>query len=223
MESVSRASATRGALPAVLIAAAAQGLSLYALQHAIDVHAWPATDPGWLIGLYGVALFAPVTLELNVEHVRKGVLWAVLPGLTFVIFYFGWHQGSAVLDLQGQRFGATGLSFPLLFVLVVWWLQVLPFLQNRLTAGRWTLEYQLLFAHAWRNVIALAEAALFTGLLWLILWLWMSLFHMLGIDFFRHLFTKPTFVYCKISPVRTHAISSVEDHLISSVRTHPIS
>ncbi len=28
---------------------------------------------------------------------------------------------------------------------------------------------------------------------------------------------------CKISSVRTHAISSVEDRLISSGRTHPIS
>jgi hypothetical protein len=98
-------------------------------------------------------------------------------------------------------------------------LHLLPFVQSRLAAGRWTLDYQPLFTFAWRNIIGLAEATLFTALLWAILGLWQTLFHMLGIDFFRELFTKPIFVY----PVTAiafgcalHLIGSI-DRLVSAV------
>jgi Domain of unknown function (DUF4153) len=212
-------SATRAALPAILIAAVIQGWALYALHRAIEAHAWPATRLAWLLALYSVVALLPATFELLVEHVRKPPLWGLLSLLGAVVFYFGWHHGSAVADWEGNRFAASGEFFPLAFVLIVWWLHVLPFIQNRLAAGRWTMDYPLLFTHAWRNIIALAEGALFTGLFWLILWLWQSLFHMLGFDFFRDLFSKPLFVYPVTSIVfgcALHLVGSI-DRLVSAV------
>ncbi len=53
---------------------------------------------------------------------------------------------------------------------------------------------------------------MFTGLLWLLLFLLLSLFHMLGIDYFKDLFEEPIFVY----PVTALAFG-VAIHLIGSV------
>jgi hypothetical protein len=205
-------------LPLIVILAVVQGWALYALHHSIQSHHWPATDPAWLIALYCIALFVPVTLQLLLEHFRRKALWLGVAILGGAFFYFGWHHGSAIVDPRSDRFVLSGKFFPLAFVLVVWWLHVLPFAQNRLTAPRWS-DYGLLFQHAWRNVISLAEAGLFTGLFWLILELWQALFHMLGIDFFRELFRDSMFVY----PVTAvafgcalHLIGSI-DRLISAV------
>lgn len=195
VESTTLSPAAKTMLPPILIAALIQGSSLYGLQRAIETHAWPATHMGWLLGLYGVALFSPVSFELLVDHRRRRAFWVLLALLTLVIFYFGWHHGSAVVDPHGNRFGASREFFALPFGVAVWWLHVLPFLQNRLSADHWTMDYRLLFTHAWRNIITVSEGILFASLFWLILWLWMSLFHMIGIDFFRHLFTRAIFAY----------------------------
>ena len=214
-----RPSTAAPALPAILIAAVVQGWALYGLHQAIVAHHWPATHRGWLLGLYALTVLAPATLQLLVEHIRKPPLWVLVAVIGGLAFYFGWHYGTAVAD-QTVAPGTTPFDFfSLGFVLLVWWLLVLPFTQNRLVAGRWTVDYRLLFVHAWRNILALAEAALFTGLFWLILELWQTLFYMLGIGFFRELFEKPIFVYPVTSIVfgcALHLIGSV-DRLISAV------
>ncbi len=203
---------TRADLPAILILAVVQGWALYGLHHSISAHQWPATEPAWLLGLYALAVFVPVTLQLLIEHRRKPALWASVAVITIALFYFGWHHGGAVADPRLERFAASGEYFPLALVLLVWWLHLLPFIQNRLTLGAWRMDYALLCRHAWRNVIGLAEAALFTGLLWLILGLWQALFHMLGIDFFTDLFAEPIFIY----PVTAVAFGCAL-HLIGSI------
>ncbi len=219
MASLLESSTTSAARSAILIAAVIQGWALYGLHRTILAHEWPATHLGWLLAFYGVAVLIPTTLQLLVEHVRKPAFWVFLSLLAVAVCYFGWHHGSAVLSEDNSRLAWSGELFSLPFVLLVWWLHVLPFIQNRLAAGRWTMDYRLLFSHAWRNIIALAEAALFAVLFWLILWLWESLFHMLGIDFFRDLFGKPIFVYPVTSIVfgcALYLIGSI-DRLVSTV------
>lgn len=185
----------RGSLPIVLVAAVVQGLALYGLHFAIKHQRWPATNSAWLLGLYAVALLVPVTVQLLAEHAQRRVSWLIISIMGVAFFYFGWHHGGSVADISTDRFGNTGDSYPLAFVLLVLWLHVLPFVQGRLSVGRWTVDYRLLFTNAWRNTLTLAEAALFTGLFWLLLFLWQMLFHSLGIDFFRELFKEPLFVY----------------------------
>ena len=212
MNAASQDVAKRADLPAILILAVIQGWALYGLHHSISAHHWPATQPAWLLGLYAVAVFIPVTVQLLIDHRLQPALWTIVAVVAIALFYFGWHHGSAVADPRLERFATSGEYFPLALVLLVWWLHLLPFTQNRLAMGVWRMNYPLLCRHAWRNVIGLTEAALFTGLLWLILGLWQALFHMLGIDFFKDLFTEPIFIY----PVTAVAFGCAL-HLIGSI------
>jgi hypothetical protein len=198
-------------LPLILVAAVLQGWALYGLHHSLQQHHWPATSPAWTFALYAVASFVPATLELLGEYARAAALWIAVAVIGVLYFYFGWHFGAHV---AGDAFNKQpNLSYPeLAFVLGVLWLHSLPFLQCRLLTGSWTPQYPVLFASAWRNALVLAEAGVFTGIFWLLLTLWQTLFHMLGIDFFRELFEKPIFFY----PVTSLAFGCAV-HLIGSV------
>ncbi|HVO46997.1 MAG TPA: hypothetical protein VMT29_11730 [Steroidobacteraceae bacterium] len=219
MSASSQGRSMRADLPFILLLAVLQGWALYGLHHSIESHHWPATQPQWLLGLYALLVLIPLSLQLLFEHARKPALWVLVACLSALVFYFGWHHGSAVADPRADGFLRDGDCFPLGFILLVWWLHLLPFLQTRLVAGRWTGNYALLFAHAWRNIIGLAEAAVFTGLFWLILGLWQELFHMIGFDYFRDLFGEPIFVY-PVTAVTVgcalHLIGSI-DRLVSAV------
>src|SRR5690349_20365921 len=113
-ETAARAS-TRGDLPAILILAVIQGWVLYALHHSIQSHAWPATQPAWLLALYAVTVFVPLTLQLLVEHLRKTALWIIGSLLFATVFYFGWHHGSSVPTRGAEQFVARMDFFPLAF------------------------------------------------------------------------------------------------------------
>src|SRR5258708_4465412 len=194
------------------MAGVAQGWVLYGLHHAVKEHHWPATDQAWLIALYALAVFIPATLQLLAEHARRAALWWLVAILTAAYFYFGWHHGASVSSAAEPLSRSEGY-FPLALLLTVLWLMALPFAQSRLTTGHWTIQYHSLFADAWRNKLMLAEAALFTGLFWLLLFLWQMLFHMLGIDYFRELFEEPIFVYPVTSLTfgcALHLIGSIE-------------
>ncbi len=198
-------------LPVILLASVIQGGVLYGLHHAISRAHWPATDHAWLMALYALAVFVPPTVQLMADRVRDRAMWGLVAGLAAAYFYFGWHYGSAVVSPDGKWFGAWQW-FALALLMTVLWLLALPFAQSRLAAGHWRTPYHSLFANAWRNKLMLAEAVLFTGLFWLLLFLWASLFHMLGIEFFRELFEEPIFVY----PVTSLAFGCAL-HLIGSI------
>jgi hypothetical protein len=209
----------RATLLIVWIAAVAQGWALYGLHLAIKHQRWPATDVASLLGLYSVAFLVPVTVQLFADYAKRLVSWLMIVIVGSAFFYFGWHHGSSVTDIATERLSTPGDYFPLAFVLLVLWLHILPFLQARLAMGQWTVEYRLLFINAWRNALTLAEATLFTGLFWLLLFLWQMLFHLLRIDFFRELFEEPLFAYPVTSLIfglAVHLVGSV-DPLISAV------
>jgi hypothetical protein len=212
MEDDARRAAAQRALPVILMAAVVQGGALYALHLAIKGHHWPATDQAWLIALYSVVVFVPMTVQLLAEYARAAPLWRLVAILAAAYFYFGWHHGAAVSALRTDPLIGTEQFFPLGLLLTVLWLLALPFAQSRLAYGDWTIRYAALFTNGWRNKLVLAEAALFTGLFWLLLLLWQTLFHMLGLNFFRELFEEPLFVY----PVTSLAFGCAL-HLIGSL------
>jgi Domain of unknown function (DUF4153) len=200
------------ALPLILLAAVLQGWSLYALHHAVKFNHWPATHYAMLIPLCALAVFIPITVQLLAAYARAAILWRFLVVLAIALFYFGWHFGIHVSnDAPGnpQNVDAYLQLVPLFGVL---WLLVLPFVQSKLTTDQWARQYDALFTHSWHNVLQLGEAALFTGLFWLLLFLWQMLFHLLRIDYFRELFAEPIFFY----PVTALTLGCAI-HLIGSI------
>jgi hypothetical protein len=211
MDEIPRASKT--ALPLILIAAVVQGWALFGLHHALRDHHWPATHYEWLFALYALVVFVPLTLQLMADYRRMPALWLCVAILAVAFFYFGWHHGTHVVaKSDGPYHLRVDYYEGLTFVFAVLWMHLMPFIQCRLLTGIWSPQYPALFAQAWRNFLMLAEAALFTGLLWLLLFLLAMLFHMLGIDFFKDLFQEPIFVYPVTSLAFGFAI-----HLIGSV------
>lgn len=199
-------------LPVILIAAVVQGWALYGLHVAITDGHWPATVPAWLLAGYAVATLIPITIEMFAKSIRDKHTWVLLACTTALFFYFGWHHGSQVVDMGPDQRDFPEQWIPLGFALVVLWLLMLPFMQARIETGRWRAPYAVLFANAWNNKLVLLEAALFSGLFWLLLLLWQQLFAMLGIGFFKELFQKPLFIY----PV-TSIVFGIALHLIGSL------
>lgn len=200
-------------LPVVLIAAVVQGWALYALHLSLAGSRWPATQPGWLLALYAVAVFVPLTVQLLADHARQQWMWLIVSFMALLFAYFGWHHGAHVMSRDTEDFVSSGRWFPLAFVLGVLWLHMLPFVQCRLAGGKWRTGYAALFDTTWRNTLVLAEAVLFTTLFWLLLFLWQSLFMMLGMRFFSELFRAPIFVYpvsALVFGFALHLIGSVE-------------
>ena len=202
---------TKTNLPVILIAAVVQGWALYGLYYAVKHALWPSHDAPWLIALYTVALILPATIQLLVDYAKTQACWIINVVLAAAFFYFGWHHGNAVYEVGNNLNGAETL-FPYGGTLAILWMMVLPFVQARLQVGQWNFRYNLLFISAWRNHMLLAEAGIFTGLFWLLLFLWASLFHMLGINYFKELFSEPIFAY----PVTSLAFG-IALHLIGSI------
>jgi hypothetical protein len=212
MENALRSPSAKPGLPLILLAAVVQGWALYGLHLALKEHHWPATDQTWLSALYALAVFIPVTLELLADYARRAALWVMAVVLGAAYFYFGWHHGAVFSTAAPTPIQGGGEYFSLGFLLLLLWLLALPFAQGRLATGGWAIRYESLFTNAWRNKLMLAEAALFTGLFWLLLLLWQALFHLLGIDYFRNLFEEPVFIY----PVTSLAFGCAM-HLIGSI------
>jgi Domain of unknown function (DUF4153) len=212
MEESQRSAPEKASLPLILFAAIVQGWALYGLHHAIEYHHWPATDSAWLTALYALALFIPISVQLLAQYAQSKTLWRFIAALAVAFFYFGWHFGAHVLGGPSVFTADPGWVFPLALLFGVLWLLVLPFVQSRLTTGHWASDYGALFTHAWHNKLMLAEALLFTGLFWLLLFLWQMLFHLLKIDYFRELFKEPIFFY----PVTALAFGCAL-HLIGSI------
>jgi hypothetical protein len=190
-------SQSQTALPIILLASVVQGWALYGLHHAITERHWPATDNGWLIALYAVSVFTPLTMQLLAGHTRRTSAWLMIAMITVAYFYFGWQHGRNVLtDIADPHSGLDNAPyFEACLSMSVLWLLVLPFLQSRLEKGTWRVTYDRLFRAAWRNKLMLGEAAVFTGLFWFLLFIWQKLFSLLGISFFADLFQEPIFIY----------------------------
>lgn len=166
-----------------------QGGLLWWLYRSIEAESWPGTDPGWLIGLIAPAVVVPLAHYLVEDLARDRRTPWMLAALALALFGFGWHHGAWIAaepyDVEGT------LSFTLALAVLVF--HALPFVQCRLATGRWRPQYPDLFTFAWRNALLLAFGGVFTGVLWLLLWLWGALFGMLGITLFRDLFTEAYF------------------------------
>ncbi|NBU24857.1 MAG: hypothetical protein EBS39_04440, partial [Gammaproteobacteria bacterium] len=155
-----------------------------------------------------IAAMLPVTLQLLWPFVGQRLLQRTVALGSLFVGVAGALYGAAHLSLT-QRGDAgemvAGFVLPLLFA----WILAMPLLKLRLTSGRWTGPYPLLFDLTWRGALTLAEAALFTGIFWLTVGLAAALFKMLGIDAVGDFVTDPRFAIPATTIVGTAAIHLV--------------
>jgi hypothetical protein len=196
-------------LPRAAIALALlQGLLLWSLFWSVDAERWPGTDPRALLPLTLLALLLPITVHLFWPFLRHRLLQAALiGGAVFIAVGGALYAAAHVAAGETEGDVIAGFILPLLLA----WVLAMPLLKLRLTEGRWTGPYQTLFDLTWRGALTLAEAALFTGVFWLLMGLAGVLFGLLGIDAAGDFISDPRFVFPATALVGTIAI-----HLIGA-------
>ena len=164
-----------------------QGALLWWLYDAVESGLWTEQHRGWLVGLIAVAVLVPMAHYLFEGLAPASRQGPFLAGLALALFGLGWYCGAWTLGSPGDAFP----SFPAALVVLLF--HALPFVQSALTRGRVRPHYADLFQFAWRNTLLVVLGFVFAGVFWLLLALWGALFHMLGIDVFRDLFTSSPF------------------------------
>ncbi len=182
---------------AVLVVALAQGLGLYGLMELGKADFFDLTAAPWLSACIALLVFAPPVIYLMGRRLRQGgglLLTALLLAAVAALAAYGGYQTSALalFDTDGALAAQTWLGIFLLVKLS------LPFLQTLLDAkaGRAAsaLDYASLFRNAWYNTVTVIEGAVFTGIVWLILALWMGLFSILDISIIKDVITEASVV-----------------------------
>ena len=177
----------------IVLLAVLQGGLMYLAQKGHDAGWWPFAELAGRVCWYTLVLAVPTMMALSVVRLRDARFWQHAIGATVVFAvlaaWASWNATGGPGIKAGSVLGPFGASLAVgLFV-------ALPWLQCRLAHGHWRAPYPCLFEHAWQNTLTLALAALFTGICWLVLWLWGALFALVKIDFFRELFREDAFIY----------------------------
>ena len=177
----------------IVLTALLQGLLLWLAETGREHGWWPFSALSGAICWYTLVLGVPGIMAMSVLHLGDRRFWqhAALVTLSLVLpmSWAAWSASGAPGLQSGAVLGPYGFTTTLaLFI-------ALPFLQCRLQQGRWCTPYADLFEHAWQNTLTLLLALLFVGICWGVLLLWGSLFHLIGIDFFRDLFRERPFTY----------------------------
>ncbi|WP_411850137.1 DUF4153 domain-containing protein [Stenotrophomonas sp. LGBM10] len=175
---------------AIVLIALLQGLLLYVATQADT--AWPFNSMTGQLCWNAAMLLVPTAITLAVTRLDDRRLWAHAGvGLLCVLALAGWVGW----NLQGAPGLAEGpLVTPFALCMAVGFVVLLPWWQFRLASGHWRATYAALFEHAWQNALTLALAVAFTGLTWLLLWLWALLFMLVDIRFFSVLFQEGAFI-----------------------------
>ena len=177
-------------LTLTLVAAILQGLSLYGLHLCFEHDLWPSQHPALFAPVITALILWPIGiayLEGKANHRRVILITglavaAMLPLAT----YIGWQvtpwpniQSEAIL--AAYIFSMIAIAFMLLLII------------ERYLIGRpW--RYDDLYSASWSNgLVAVMTGALCIAIT-LVLSLWSALFSVIGIHFFRTLFTHELFI-----------------------------
>lgn len=177
----------------IVLVSLLQGFALYLVQIGEEHGWWPFSLLGGRVCWYTLVLAVPAAMTLSVLQLGDRRFWQQAIGLTVLLAlpasWAAWSATGAPALNASEVLGPYGVSTALAVFLA------LPYLQCRLSHGRWCAPYGELFEHVWQNGLTLALAALFTGIGWLVLHLWASLFALIEITFFRELFRSDPFEY----------------------------
>jgi hypothetical protein len=177
---------------ALVIVAELQALLLYVAHEAGNREVALFADRTFLTVWYSVILVAPAIVSLQLRSVGDRHAWLSGLGIGVMVALLAWHTGSACGSDPAIQ--CEEVIAPYVFSIAVAHFILLPFLQGLRDHG-WRIPYASLFHDAWDNALTLGAAAFFTGAAWLILVLWAALFGIVGIGFFKELFSFAGFIY----------------------------
>ena len=181
----------------MVVVAFAQGLALLLLWRAMTHEVWPSQTPALSVPLWTVAITAPTLFLLTVEagNLKRAALFvgAFCAALALLGVYIGW-QASPI-----GAFPTGPLIATFVLTILVACFKGAMYLQQ--LAARETIRYPALFTRSWRNFLVFGLSWALTAGVALVLALWGALFAVIGIDWFKDLFTKDWFLF----PVLTAA------------------
>jgi hypothetical protein len=172
----------------------AQGLFLYGLQRAFVNKGWPATDGYLFAPLLTFGFFVPLIAISGLGNLRIRTLWIWLAAATALCVLLAIYDMYRMPHLNG--FIAAPRLTPSAPLTV--WLAVLLFIGDNLVVAadadrRLIARYPTLFEASWKHGIQALLAALFTGVLWAILFLGAELFALIKITLIERTIREPLF------------------------------
>src|SRR5258708_1148696 len=205
----------------ILVMAVVRGWLLSGLHYSREHKTCPAPETSWLFALYAVVVLARVARKLFPPRLRQRLTWTLAAVIAAFAGALSTYTGWVVEAASPERFGFA-VVFALYGALFVAWFIALPFAQASARRGTWRVSYPDLFELSWQNALLLAEAGLFTGVFWMLLFLWGALFKVVNIGFFSELFGKPAFFYPISSIAFGYAIYLIESHekIVVTLRRH---
>jgi hypothetical protein len=189
------ASLSRQTALSLVILAVAQSALLLLLHKALIHEFWPATDPRWLYAAYTVFAGVPLFFYLGLQQWNDRANGPAALVMAVVLFWLGWHAGWVAMpyaDANGEQAAVIAqlIAVGLLLVFMGAFL-----FRGWREVDSWRQAPRLFLSRSWDNALTLGFLHLFLLVFCLLLVLWAALFDLIGIDFFKELFTTPEFVY----------------------------
>jgi hypothetical protein len=177
-------------LTPTLVAAILQGLSLYGLNLCFEHDLWPSQHPAFFVPVITALILWPVGiayLEGKANHRRVILITGLVVAATLPLAtYIGW-QVTPWPDIQSEA-----LLAGYIFCMIAIAFMLLLILERYLIGQPW--QYDDIYSASWNNgLVALMTGALGVAVT-IVLSLWSALFSVIGISFFRTLFTHDLFI-----------------------------
>lgn len=219
--SVSRSVASRRLLIGLL-----QGLALYLVYQAAENKLWTAGNSGLFAALLLVLTLVPVLLISALGHIPARTLWRwLLPAaavLALLGFYDIWRGvGAPYWDTQKFAEQARFPSPQLWLHAVAGFFIAHAMVGAAVLDGRRIAAYRSYFESASKLLIQVAFAAVFTGIIWLVMLLGAALFDMIKLAFLKDVLDEAWFAI----PLTTFAfayalhITDVRPAIVHGVRS----
>ena len=175
----------------MMVLSLVQGLGLLLLWRAMSHETWPSQTPIVNFPLWTLVLAWPTLLLLSLEVGNAKRIFGLVSGFSGVLVLLAIYVG--LQSSPANAFPIYSLVGAYAGTLVIACFKALMYLQQR--AAGLPLTYEILFALSWRNFLVASFAGAFTAGVGGLLALWGALFHTLGIDFFRELFSQDWFLF----------------------------
>lgn len=185
-----------------------QGLVLYLLYHARTAQTWPANEPLVFNALVLVFFFTPTLFISSLGHLPTKTMgrWLLVATLISAGLgaYDSWRHIGVSHHNYGRDAGLIALPSPL-----VWYFGAVGFyiahslVMATATEQRRIASYSTYFETAWKLIVQIKFSYLFTGALWLVLWLGAGLFDLIKLQFLKDLLQESWFAI----PVTVFAFS----------------